>query len=193
MIIIMIIIIIVVVIIISISIILNSNNNNNNNKTCPHSQYIHHLHWSCHFQGCLLPWLQPLILCVFRENRVDDMKPFWFIFCCFSTAILCLISIFFHCSFEHLYFAHSLTIDVSIAFLFPFLELDKMFSVCKWASTSFLIASKIWTFAYFLRVRVSKVDANSAWPSTRTDASTLSSPLLHFLLQDSFLAAMLCV
>ena len=93
---------------------------------------------------------------------------------------------FFYCSFEHLYFAHSLTIDVSIAFLFPSLERDKMFSVCKWASTFFLIASKIWTFAYFLRVRVSKVDANSAWPSTRTDASTLSSPSLHFLLQDSF-------
>ena len=47
-----------------------------------------------------------------------------------------------HCSFNHLYFARSLTTDVSIAFSFPFLEQD-MFSVCKRASNSFLIASKI--------------------------------------------------
>ena len=67
---------------------------------------------------------------------------------------------FLHCSFNHLYFARSLTTDVSIAFSFPFLE-HGMFSVCKRASSSFLIFWKIWKLADFLSARVSKANANS--------------------------------
>ena len=49
---------------------------------------------------------------------------------------------FLHCFFSHLYFARSLTTDVSISFTFPFLELVVVFA-CKRASKSFLMASKI--------------------------------------------------
>ena len=59
---------------------------------------------------------------------------------------------FLHCSFSHLYFARSLTTDVSISFAVPFLELVVVFA-CKRASNSFLMASKIWTLAAFLSLQ----------------------------------------
>ena len=68
------------------------------------------------------------------------MKTLRFIFCCFSTASICPVSVFSPLFFQPFILCSQLDnwyIDCFPA-PFPFLELDKLFSACKRASSSLL-------------------------------------------------------